>query len=145
MRVSPALAGAVLDRLPGLDREAIQVFTPNPAELRSVPPQPGTPEVRSIVRFASIDYRLVSGEWESEAGHHVFKFEYDEWIHILEGEAHVTVRGRTHVLRAGDVAMFRAGLSMIWDIPRYVRKVWVQHYPRRSFLERGAMKLASLW
>jgi hypothetical protein len=48
------------------------------------------------------------------------------------------------VLRAGDAALFRAGLSMTWDIPHYVRKVWVHRYPTPNLLERAAIKLTKL-
>jgi hypothetical protein len=142
-KISPRLASALLDRVPQFDHEGIQVFTPNPSELRSVQAQ-GEPSTHSLVRFANLDYSLASGEWDSGPGRHEIKFDFDEWVHIVEGEAHVTVQGRTHVLRAGDAAMFRAGLSMTWDEPKYVRKIWVHRYPQKGLLERAALKIANL-
>ena len=139
-----ALAAALLDRLPHVDHDGIQVFTPNPDELRSVAAV-GDPDTHSIVRAATLDHSLASGEWDSGPGQHVIKFDFDEWAHILEGETHVTVQGRTHVLRAGDAALFRAGLSMTWNVPRYVRKVWVHRYPTPSLIERTAIKLVKLF
>ena len=68
----------------------------------------------------------------------MIKFDFDEWVHVLEGEAQVTVRGRTRTIKAGDVALFRAGLDMTWDVPKYIRKVWVHRYPRQSLVGRTA-------
>jgi uncharacterized cupin superfamily protein len=142
-KISPLLADALLDRVPTIDYDGIQVFTPNKTELRSVS-ELGEPWTHTLPRGKSLDNTLATGEWDSGPGRHVIKFDFDEWVHILEGEAHVTVQGQTHVLRAGDAAMFRAGLSMQWDIPSYVRKVWVHRYKQPNLIEKAILKAAKL-
>jgi uncharacterized cupin superfamily protein len=104
----------------------------------------GRPTTRALGRLASADGQIGSGVWDSTAGRHEFRFDFDEIVFFLEGEAHVTALGETYTFRAGDVALFRAGLHMTWEVPRYVRKVWVHRYPRKGLLRRAAGKLGRL-
>jgi hypothetical protein len=134
---APSLVRRFLDLVPRADPVGLQRFDPDDGVLAAAPEEPGAdeaaPATRSVARARSVDGLLVSGLWESGPGRRDFKFEFDEWVHILEGEAHVTVRGETQILRAGDVALFRAGLPMTWDVPEHVRKVWVHRHQRRLF------------
>ena len=139
--VAPATAIDLLDGLPEADEHGMQVYTPCAKSLHSQgmahgEGSPGSPKTFSRRHFATVDDTLATGEWDSGPGRHTIKFDFDEWVHVLEGEAHVTVQGRTRVIRAGDVALFRAGLSMTWDVPKYIRKVWVHRYPQCSLLTR---------
>jgi uncharacterized cupin superfamily protein len=141
-RVSTPAAASLLDALPEADVEGMQVYTPSAEGLRAQgsPDGAGSPERPMTFtrrRCGSIDGVLATGEWESEAGRHEIKFDFDEWLHVIEGEALVTVQGRTRLIQAGDVALFRAGLSMTWDVPRYIRKVWVHRYPQPTLLARA--------
>ena len=101
----------------------------------------GDPIVRALERLASADGRIASGVWDSTAGKHEFQFDFDEILYFVEGEVHVTVRGQTYTFRAGDVAFVPAGVQMSWDVPRYIRKVWIHRYPRSALLRRALRKL----
>lgn len=107
-----------------------------------------SPEVQEGVsrsrRFLqSFDGKLASGLWETQAGTFTFAFGFDEWVHILEGEVHVTAGGVTRTLQANDVAFFPAGLKMTWNVPKFVRKVWIHRYPREG-LRGTARKLVRM-
>lgn len=103
------------------------------------------PATRTATGTESSDGGLVSGTWESHAGRLDLCLPFDEWVHILEGEAIVTANGRTRTLRAGDAAFFAADLPMTWEIPSYVRKVWVHRHTRRPLPVRVAKRaLASV-
>ena len=101
----------------------------------------GDPVVRALERLASTDGRIASGVWDSTAGKHEFQFDFDEILYFVEGEVHVTASGQTYTFRAGDVAFVRAGVQMSWDVPRYIRKVWIHRYPRHALLRRALRKL----
>lgn len=120
----------------------MQLFRPDPVALRSEGSPEDSEQLWTNTRrgFQSLDGRLASGEWESGRGQHDIKFDFDEWVYILEGAADVTAQGTTTTLRAGDAAMFRAGLSMSWNVPRYVRKVWVHRYSQPNPVERGVLQ-----
>jgi uncharacterized cupin superfamily protein len=101
----------------------------------------GNPVVRALERLASADGCIASGVWDSTAGKHEFQFDFDEILYFIEGEVHITASGRTYTFRAGDVAFVSAGVQMKWDVPRYIRKIWVHRYPRRSLLHRALRRL----
>jgi uncharacterized cupin superfamily protein len=101
----------------------------------------GNPVVRALERLASADGCIASGVWDSTAGKHQFQFDFDEILYFIEGEVHITASGSTYTFRAGDVAFVRAGVQMSWDVPHYIRKVWVHRYPRRALLRRALRKL----
>jgi uncharacterized cupin superfamily protein len=101
----------------------------------------GLPVVRALELLASTDGCIASGVWDSTAGKHEFQFDFDEILYFIEGEVHVTASGRTYTFRAGDVAFVRAGVQMSWDVPRYIRKVWIHRYPRWAVLRRALRKL----
>ena len=115
----------------------MQVFRPEDVDLSTVPPNPtfgaptgdDLPVMRSAVRQESRDGGLRSGIWDSAAGTATFRHTADEWAYILEGEVEVTAAGQTHHLKAGDVFYTPAGETMVWVVPRYIRKVWVHRRP----------------
>jgi uncharacterized cupin superfamily protein len=84
---------------------------------------------RTSRRLEAADGGLISGVWECSAGTKEYVFSTDEWAYVLEGEAHVTADGATHVLRPGDVFYTPAGMQMTWVVPEHVRKVWVHRRP----------------
>jgi uncharacterized cupin superfamily protein len=90
---------------------------------------PTLPQTRSRCELVAADGGLRSGIWDSAAGTRTYLFSTDEWAYVLEGEAHVTADGATHVLQAGDVFYAPAGMHMTWVVPEYVRKVWVHRQP----------------
>ena len=99
------------------------------------------PVVRALECLASADGCIASGMWDSTAGKHEFQFDFDEILCFLEGEVHVTASGQTYTFRAGDVAFVRAGVQMTWDVPHYIRKVWIHRYPRRALIRRVLRRL----
>lgn len=100
-----------------------------------------TPLSRTVERLFAPDGKLASGVWDSSAGTHEFRFDFDEIIFFLEGEARVTAGAETQTFRAGDVALVPAGTHMRWEVPRYVRKVWVHRYGQPSLVGAVARRL----
>ena len=131
--------------LNGGARDGIAWFNANDGAIASVPTNgaanDGGPIVRALERLASLDGAIASGVWDSTAGKQEFQFDFDEVLYFLEGEVHVTAEGKTYTFRAGDVAFVRAGTHMSWDVPKYIRKVWIHRYPRRALVRRALRKL----
>ncbi|MET0594252.1 MAG: cupin domain-containing protein [Polyangiaceae bacterium] len=125
--------------------DGIAWFNANDGAIASVPVNgangDSAPIVRALERLASLDGAIASGVWDSTAGKQEFQFDFDEVLYFLEGEVHVTAEGKTYTFRAGDVAFVRAGTHMSWDVPKYIRKVWIHRYPRRARLRRALRKL----
>jgi uncharacterized cupin superfamily protein len=79
--------------------------------------------------------------WECTAGKFKFIHDSDEIVHILEGEVTVRHGGATYALRPGDVLHVPAGFTTHWDVPKYVKKFWVQRFAERSLLGRVRSRL----
>jgi uncharacterized cupin superfamily protein len=105
----------------------------------------GTPQARASVGAVSPDGLLRTGLWDCTAGVLEITFGCDEWVHILEGEVIVRSAELTHRLRPGDVALFCKGLPTRWEIPRYVKKLWVhRRSPRPPLWHRAVRKLGRI-
>jgi len=127
--MDPVLVGD--DRRTDLTEKAI-----NPAHVLS-----GEPEARALV-LSRADDSVVSGLWECTAGRFAWYYGSDEVIHVVEGEAHLTDDlGRTFTLRPGDVAHFRPGTRLTWEVPVYVKKFFVDTTPPGDPLSRGVRAL----
>jgi uncharacterized cupin superfamily protein len=100
----------------------------------------GTPQARSSVGAVSPDGLLRTGLWDCTAGVLDITFGCDEWVHILEGEVIVHSADRVHRLWPGDVALFCKGLPTRWEIPHYVKKLWVHRCSPRPPLWRRALR-----
>lgn len=62
----------------------------------------------------SDDQLLATGLWECTTGEFDWKFSWDEFATVLEGEATVIEEGgREYTLRAGDAAHFARGLKTL--------------------------------
>lgn len=107
-----------------------------PCDLRGV--ISGSPQARSSVEALSADGDFSIGMWDCTAGVFELHFDIDEQIHILEGEATIRSGGRAHELRPGSTAYFPRGSTVRWEIPRYVKKVYVGRSPSRSAARRFA-------
>lgn len=105
----------------------------------------GSPSARVVVHTTSPDGLLESGLWSCTAGRFRLTYGCDEFVHILDGEVTVHRGDRSETLRAGDAAYFRAGLETTWDVPRFVRKVWVMRYEDRTLLGRLAKRTSHLF
>lgn len=152
-------------KLPGGDpsTSGMQVFATaelpsllSPAELGerspsavAAPPVPGGgggggPAARTLSRIKSPDGYFVSGLWDCTAGTLEITFDFDELVHIIEGEVTVRANGVAEILVPGSVAFFRNGLVTTWEISHYVRKMYVHRYPRHSLASRAVRKLIRL-
>jgi uncharacterized protein len=147
----PELALHLLDALQNVYRRAergpargfsIAECRPVPAPFAAGDIISGDPRARSVNMFASADGELDCGVWDCTAGRFRIKYRSDELVHILEGEVTVLVGNTSRVLAAGDVAYFPAGTEAEWDIPTYVRKLWIYRTPpSRSLIARLAAKV----
>lgn len=101
----------------------------------------GTPQARVKHLQVSPDEKLAIALWDCTEGSFNWYFAGDEFVHILEGE--VTVRdgdGSTHVLRPGDIAYFPAGLTSLWRVHGYVKKLAVYRQEPPSLALRAWRK-----
>ncbi|MGB3416282.1 MAG: cupin domain-containing protein [Mesorhizobium sp.] len=103
--------------------------------MRSAPINPdwileGTPVARVGDIVKSTDRTTNSAVWDCTAGTFNWYFGIDETVHILDGEVEVSAPGfGKRILRAGDVALFRAGTTARWHVPVYVRKIAFCRHP----------------
>lgn len=113
----------------------IQAATAASGELPDMPIEPswilaGTPEARGTILLQSADKLVSSGLWSCTAGRFKWEFGWDEFVHVLEGEATISEEGGcTYTLRAGDSAHFPIGLKTEWHISDYVRKSFTIRTP----------------
>ncbi|MEQ1937404.1 cupin domain-containing protein [Mesorhizobium sp. CN5-321] len=90
----------------------------------------GSPVARAGQIVQSSDGTATSAVWDCTAGTFNWHFGIDETVHILDGEVEVsTANDQTRILRAGDVALFRAGTTAVWHVPAYVRKIAFCRHP----------------
>jgi uncharacterized cupin superfamily protein len=90
----------------------------------------GSPEARGTVLLQSEDKLVSSGLWSCTAGRFRWEFGWDEFVHILEGEATITEEGgNTCTLRPGDSAHFPLGLKTQWHVPEFVKKTFTIRTP----------------
>jgi uncharacterized cupin superfamily protein len=127
----------------------IQTDTTEGHELQSSPLDPtwviaGEPVARSLGLGQSADGLLTYGLWDCTAGKFKYVYGCDEIVHLLEGEVTIEQGGRTHTLRAGDVAYFPAGATAYWTVPHYVKKFCIFRSVQRSLLSRAWSKLRQL-
>ena len=90
----------------------------------------GSPEARGTVLLQSADKLVSSGLWSCTAGKFRWEFGWDEFVHVLEGEATITEDGgSTYTLRPGDSAHFPLGLHTHWHVPEFVKKAFTIRTP----------------
>lgn len=128
-----ALAGRSVPSLPlSRTREKAEPVVSAPAHAMDMQPAPinpdwiiaGEPIARMADHSKSADRAAYTALWDCTAGTFRWFFAWDETVHILEGDVHVTAEdGSVHVLHAGDVAYFKAGTWATWRVDTYVRKV----------------------
>ena len=99
-------------------------------ELPDMPIEPswileGEPQARGTILLQSADKRVSSGLWSCTAGRFQWTFSWDEFVHVLEGEATITDEaGNTLTLQAGESAHFPLGLKTEWHVPNFVKKTF---------------------
>ncbi|MBM4067559.1 MAG: DUF861 domain-containing protein [Planctomycetes bacterium] len=95
----------------------------------------GKPIARGTVLLQSADKLISSGLWTCTAGRFRWVFAWDEFVHVLEGEATIRAEGgESQTLRAGDCAHFPRGLKTEWHVPNFVRKFFTLRTPEAFHL-----------
>ena len=108
----------------------VDTITMHPAPINPDWVIDGSPVARAGQIVQSSDGTAASAVWDCTAGTFNWHFGIDETVHILDGEVEVSMAdGRPRVLRAGDVALFRAGTTAVWHVPAYVRKIAFCRHP----------------
>lgn len=114
---------------------SIQTAKMDAAELPEMPIEPswiidGSPQARGMVLVQSADKLLSSGIWSCTAGRFNWEFAWDEFVHILEGEATITEEGGdSYTLQPGDTAHFPIGVKTQWHVPDFVKKAFTIRTP----------------
>ena len=98
----------------------------------------GAPVARSAPLLHAPDGKVITGLWDCTAGKFRWNYWYDEIVHVLEGEVRVTDAAQTLVLVPGSVAYFPSRLETVWEVPSYVKKMFVLAEPRQSRVRRVA-------
>jgi len=130
--VSESELGAVVARLAQVEWRDAPI--PGPWVVR------GTPHARCADLSRSQDGMAYTAAWDCSAGSFRWHNEVDETVHIVEGEVTVTdAAGTSRTLRAGDVALFHAGTTFRWDVPRYVRKIAFMRHAAPPLLGRAVI------
>ncbi len=84
----------------------------------------GTPQACSKYLAGSADGATSVMAWSCTAGRFLWRYQVDEVLHIISGEAFVTDENDTvRRLGPGDMAFFPAGARSVWHVPRAVRKL----------------------
>ncbi|MCH2211837.1 MAG: cupin domain-containing protein [Fuerstiella sp.] len=91
----------------------------------------GNPVARGAVLTQSEDRKISSGIWSCEPGKFEWTYDWDEFIHVLEGEVEITAdeTERIILLRSGDTAHFPLGMKAQWHVKKRVRKFFVIRTP----------------
>jgi uncharacterized cupin superfamily protein len=127
------MAGRSVPSIPlsrgGVKAKPVVSATAHAMDMQPAPINPdwiisGTPHARMADHSRSGDRAAQTALWDCTAGSFRWFFGWDETVHIVEGDVHVTAEdGSVHHLRAGDVAYFKAGTWATWRVDAYVRKV----------------------
>jgi len=96
--------------------------------LQSAPIHPdwvhdGAPQARNRVISKSRDGAAVTLLWDCTAGSFTWRYDCDETIHVIEGEATLWDGAGERRIAAGDVVFFPAGARVTWRVDQYIRKV----------------------
>ncbi|MFZ6874667.1 cupin domain-containing protein [Undibacterium sp. Di27W] len=88
----------------------------------------GTPNFRATEFFKSHDGKTSSGIFECD-GPSTFEWQYqfDETIYVLDGGVDIEYQGKKFSLKPGETALFRAGTTALWHVPKGIRKAWTLH------------------
>jgi uncharacterized protein len=89
--------------------------------------QEGQPVARGAFLTQSEDRKVTSGLWTCEPGRFQWTFDWDEFIHVLEGVVEITTDGMDQAvtLGPGDVASFPRGMKTCWNVKQKVKKFFV--------------------
>ena len=83
----------------------------------------GDPLARNRILSKSRDGAALTLLWECTCGVFTWRYDCDETIHVIEGEARLFDGVKVRSISAGDVVFFPAGARVTWRVDRYIRKV----------------------
>lgn len=84
----------------------------------------GTPQARARALDFGEDRMISAMIWESTGGTFDWRYGSDEVIHVLAGEAELTMAdGTVKPIREGDTVFFPGHQIVRWHIPVYLKKV----------------------
>jgi len=90
--------------------------------------------------------------WECTAGQFVWRYDFDETIHILEGAVTISAPGEPERrLLPGDTVHFSRGAIATWTVDVHVRKIaFCRRAPPRTIamvmrVARGLVRRAKAW
>ena len=83
----------------------------------------GHPQARNRLISKSRDGTAFTLLWECTAGVFNWRYDLDETVHVMEGEATIADPGGVRRIKAGDLVFFPAGSNATWTVDRYIRKV----------------------
>jgi hypothetical protein len=83
----------------------------------------GNPQARNHVLSRSRDGSATTLLWECTGGVFTWRYDSDETIHVLEGQATLWDGAKARRIEAGDVVFFPAGARVTWHVDGYIRKV----------------------
>lgn len=86
----------------------------------------GRPEAEIVPIAAGADGLSSVVLWRCSEGTFRWRFDWEETVHILDGEVEVTLpSGASHRLVPGSIAVFPARTTAVWRVVRPVRKLAV--------------------
>jgi uncharacterized cupin superfamily protein len=90
----------------------------------------GSPVAKTWIAAQAGDQCVTQGVWSCTAGRFTWKYEWDEFVMVLEGEAIVTPEGgKPLTLGVGDFGYFPVGVKVEWHVPKFIRKTFVIRTP----------------
>jgi uncharacterized protein len=102
----------------------------------------GNPVTRSCVVSKSRDGSAFTFLWDCTAGVFTWRYDADETLYVLEGEAVLFGPDGERRIAAGDVVFFHAGTQVKWRVDSYIRKV---AFVRRALPTVVALPLRVAW
>lgn len=82
-------------------------------------------EVRWLRREESRERLLWCGMWRCDPCTFDFVFFGDQTIHVVSGEATISLEGTTHRVEPGDLASFPQGAASVWTVHTPMRVAFV--------------------
>ncbi len=102
----------------------------------------GAPEARNRIVSKSRDGTAFTFVWECTAGSFTWRYDADETLYVLEGEAVLYEGDQERRIGPGDLVFFAAGARVTWRIDNYIRKV---AFVRRALPMAAALPLRAFW
>ena len=121
---------SLISRLTGgaLLSKSIVIDTPSTTDVHPCPISgdwvlEGAPETRAKELARSQDLTSHVMVWDCTAGRFNWRYNKDETLVVLTGEAFITDASGERRIGPGDVVFFPAGSSAKWHVPKYIKKV----------------------